>query len=58
MTDNWFFVKSMSTARLGAAVGNLGCQMFVTGGYGENISRKSGMPVLDTVESFDPRKNM
>ncbi|VDI67343.1 kelch-like protein 1/4/5 [Mytilus galloprovincialis] len=58
MTDNWFFVKSMSTARLGAAVGNLGGQMFVTGGYGENISRKSGMPVLDTVESFDPRKNI
>ncbi|CAC5382987.1 unnamed protein product [Mytilus coruscus] len=58
MTDNWFFVKSMPTARLGAAVGNLDGIMFVTGGYGENISRTSGMPVLDTVESFDPRKNI
>ena len=52
-TDNWFFVKPMSEARLAVATGVIGDKLYTAGGYGESIEK----PILDTVECFDPKKN-
>ncbi|XP_021343925.1 kelch-like protein 3 [Mizuhopecten yessoensis] len=56
-TDRWIFVKPMSVARLGMAAAIQDGTIFVVGGYGESVDSKSGLPVLSSVEVFDPREN-
>ena len=57
MNDSWFYVKSMSEPRLGAAASLCSGKLFIAGGYGDIISKTAGSHVLDTVECFDPRSN-
>ena len=47
----------MSTARLGAGVAVYEGKIVVAGGYGDSSHRTSGMPVLASVEAFDPKNN-
>ncbi|XP_033745875.1 kelch-like protein 3 [Pecten maximus] len=56
-TDRWIFAQSMSVARLGMAAAILDGTIYVVGGYGESVDNRSGLPVLSSVEVFDPREN-
>lgn len=56
-TDRWIFVKPMTVARLGMSAAVLDGTIYVVGGYGESVDSKSGLPVLSSVEVFDPREN-
>jgi len=48
----------MSEARHSLATGVIDDMIFTVGGYGESIGQASEMPVLDTVECYDPQENM
>ena len=56
--DKWIFVNPMSEARHSVATGVIDDMIFTVGGYGESIGQASEMPVLDTVECYDPQENM
>lgn len=48
----------MSEARHSVATGVIDDIIFTVGGYGESIDQTSEMPVMDTVECFDPEENV
>lgn len=48
----------MSEARHSVATGIINGKIFTVGGYGEKTGQTPEMPVLDTVECFDPQENM
>ncbi|XP_060075655.1 kelch-like protein 2 [Ylistrum balloti] len=57
-TDRWIFVKPMTVARLGMGGAVKDGTLYVVGGYGESVDSKSGLPVLGSVEVYDPRENV
>lgn len=53
----WFFVKALKEARMGACASECGGQLFVAGGYGNDVDESGHFPVLDSMECFDPHMN-
>ncbi|ESO84410.1 hypothetical protein LOTGIDRAFT_132245 [Lottia gigantea] len=56
-TNGWIYVSSMHWPRKGFAATACEGKIYVAGGHGESVGKKVALPILQSVESFDPRSN-
>ncbi|XP_050413577.1 alpha-scruin, partial [Patella vulgata] len=56
-TNSWIYARPMNSARMGFGAAVNDGKIYVAGGHGEHLDKKTELPILQSVEAFDPRTN-
>ncbi|KAK6176781.1 hypothetical protein SNE40_015015 [Patella caerulea] len=56
-TNSWIYARPMNSARMGFGAAVNDGKIYVAGGHGEHLDKKTALPILQSVEAFDPRTN-